>query len=117
MNVTGKTRIYAKDFDGRTSYSRSIAWHPMVDGNVDKGAWERAYEQVQFLDRAEIPDGTTIEIKDAFESGYRKRDGDVARKLIVKEYEIIEQGKPQGSRQYDDEPQGFAAFQDNDIPF
>lgn len=37
MNVTGKTKIYRKDFDGHPAYSRAITSRKFVNGV--KGDW------------------------------------------------------------------------------
>ena len=88
MNVTGKTMIFRKVFDGRISYSRSISWHPFKEGKVDNNTWERTYETVKFPKDVDIPDKTMIEVTKGFESGFTKDDGEIRRMLIVQEYKL-----------------------------
>lgn len=107
MNVTGKTKIFRKDFDGRPAYSRAISSQEYKDGQ--KGKWIREYESVQFPIGTQIEDGTIVNIKKSFEGVYESRSGEVKRKLIVQEFDID-----------DDKPvpaDGFKALQNDDIPF
>ena len=107
MNVTGRTKIWRKDFNGKPAYSRSIASQEFKDGV--KGDWIRDYEAVQFKGGADIPNGTSIEVKDGFEAVYNSRDG-VKRKLIVVSYEVLDMpSESVGS--------GFMAINDDDVPF
>lgn len=46
MNVTGKTKIFRKDFNGRPAYSRQIASREFVDGKQTDN-WIRTYESVK----------------------------------------------------------------------
>ena len=105
MNVTGKTKIYRKDFDGRPAYSRKISAQKYENGQ--KGAWIGEYEAVQFPNGTQIADGTTIEITKAFESVYENRAGEVKRKLVVMEYKFEEVNTDRA----------FTALQADDIPF
>lgn len=100
MRVTGKTRIYRKDFDGRAAYSRRIAWQEYKDGQ--KGDWLGVYETVKMPRGVDIPDGTVINITDAFESGYKKRDGSLIRQLVVMEFEIADEGQEDGFEQIEE---------------
>lgn len=101
MNVTGDTKIYRKDFDGRPSYSRCIASQEYKNGQ--KGDWIRTYEPVQFPKGTEIADRSVVRIK-GFEAVYNSKEG-VKRKLVVQEYQVM------------DEPTGFAQVREDDIPF
>ena len=55
MNVTGKTKIFRKDFDGHPAYSRAISSQEYKDGQ--KGKWIRTYESVQFPFGTQLEDG------------------------------------------------------------
>ena len=105
MNVTGKTKIYRRDFNGRPEYSRSISSREFKDGQ--KGDWIRQYESVQMPKGTDIPDKSTIDVKKGFEAVFKVND-DVRRKLVVIEYSII-----------NEQAQNVAGFEsmDNDIPF
>lgn len=107
MEVTGKTRLYRKDFDGKPAYSRSIASKEYVDGQkTDK--WINVYERVQMPKGTDIPDKTTIIVTKGFETVYRMLNGEIARKLVVMEYDTENQ---------DTGFEGFEAIQDDDVPF
>lgn len=113
MNVTGQTKIYRKDFDGRPSYSRCIASQEYKDGK--KGDWIRTYESVQFPKGTEIADRSIVEITKGFEATYNSRNG-VQRKLVVQEYRILD-APPQYYDARAEQEVGFAALNDDDIPF
>lgn len=46
MNVTGKTKIFRKDFDGRPAYSRAVSSREFKDGQQTDN-WIRTYESVK----------------------------------------------------------------------
>lgn len=101
MNVTGKTRIYRKDFDGRPSYSRKISSQEYKDGQ--KGEWISAFENVQFPKGANIPDKSDVEVK-GFEAVYKTKNGDIKRKLVVTEYQVVQEHAGFIEQSYDDMP-------------
>ena len=110
MNVTGDTKIYRKDFNGRPSYSRCIASQEYNNGQ--KGDWIRTYESVQFPKGTDIPDRSIVRIK-GFEATYNSKNG-VQRKLVVQEYKVMEyptQYKNDGSPL-----DGFSSV-DEEMPF
>lgn len=118
MNVTGKTKIYRKDFDEHPAYSRAITSRKFVNGV--KGDWNKPiYESVQFPTGTQIEDGTIVEITKAFESSFETRSGEVKRKLMVQEYTVGE--RPQNTETQpvvDDYPQTeYSALSDDDMPF
>lgn len=86
MDVTGKTKLYRKDFNGRPAYSRSIASQEYKDGQ--KGDWIRTYESVQMPKGADVADGSIVEIV-GFEAVY-KYNGEVRRKLVVTKYKVLD---------------------------
>lgn len=88
MQVTGKTKIFRKDFDGKAVYSRRIAWQEYKDGQ--KGGWLGIYEPVKMPKGVDIPDGSIIQVKEAFESGYKKKDGSLERQLIIMDFDLEE---------------------------
>lgn len=109
MNVTGRTRIFRRDFDGRPAYSRIIASQEYKDGQ--KGDWIRTYETVQMPRDTDIPDGSYIEVTAGFEAVYKSR-GEVKRKLVVTGYRVLD--APRQRQEEAELPQGFV---DSDIPF
>ena len=106
MNVSGKTKIYRKDFDGRPSYTRSVCSQEFKDGK--KGDWISTYEPVQFPKGTDIPDRSIVEVK-GFEAVYKGKDDQIKRKLVVQEYRVLDAGS--------EEPKGFSKLSDSDIPF
>ena len=124
MNITGQTKIYRKDFNGRPAYSRRIASQEYKDGK--KGEWINVYENVQFPKGADIPDGSVVEIK-GFEATYKGKSG-IGRKLVVTEYKVLDQPRKSvrnentASEDYNnntepDNMEGFTQLQDDYVPF
>lgn len=112
MNVTGDTKIYRKDFNGRPSYSRCIASQEYKDGK--KGDWIRMYEPVQFPKGTEIPDRSIVRLE-GFEAVFDSKYG-VRRKLVVQKYEIMDEPKQYYDRTAEQEVyEGFV--ETDDIPF
>lgn len=111
MDVSGKTKIWAKEFNGRTAYSRTISSREFKDGQ--QGDWIREYESVQFPKGAVIPNGSIVELK-GFEAVYKTKDA-VKRKLVVQEYNVLEHPTYEEHAQQD-AFEGFKAV-DDDIPF
>lgn len=109
MDVTGKTKIFRKDFNGRPAYSRAISSQGYKDGQ--KGDWISEWESVQFPKGTDIPDRSIVEIK-GFEAVYKSKDV-VRRKLVVKEYRVLDEGKVQTET---NQPSGYTAIEE-DIPF
>lgn len=107
MNVTGKTKIWRRDFDGKPRYSRAISAQEYKDGR--KGDWIREYEPVQFPKGTDITNGSIIDVKRGFETVYRGRDG-IKRKLVVQEFVVVDAGH--------DLPEGFQNVSaDEFVPF
>ena len=111
MDVTGKTKIFRKDFNGRPAYSRAISSQEYKDGQ--KGDWISGWESVQFPKGTDIPDRSIVEIK-GFEAVYKSKDI-VRRKLVVKEYRVLDAGEGQTETQTN-QPSGYTALEE-DIPF
>ena len=106
MDVIGKTKIFRKDFNGRPAYSRAISSRKYENGQ--KGDWLKpVYEPVQFPKDTNIADGTMVMIK-GFESTYETKEGEVKRKLVVKEYSVAEEHEAES---------GFSKLSNDDIPF
>jgi hypothetical protein len=78
MKVTGKTRIFKNEFNGRTNYSTSIS------NKKEDGTYDKMYLSVQFK-RGMETEGD-IDIKDGFLGFYKTKDGLPKVKLIVLDY-------------------------------
>lgn len=100
MDISGKTKIYRKDFDGKPTYSRRISSQEYKDGQ--KGDWVTVYEMVQFPKGTVIEDRSIVEIK-GFEATYKSKDGN-KKKTVVQEYKVIDGAE-------------HTALTDDDIPF
>lgn len=103
MDVTGKMKVFRKDYNGKPAYSRAISSQEYKDGK--KGDWITVWENVQFPKGTDIPDRSIVEVK-GFEATYKSKDGN-KRKLVVTEYNVLDEGQPQG----------FGGLSDDDIPF
>lgn len=81
MNISGKTRIYAKDFNGKKLYSTGI------NRKEEDGTYKNMYVSVQFRQGIEIEDKTTINVTNGFLSFYEDKNGMPKIKLVVLEFE------------------------------
>lgn len=102
MNVTGRTKIYRKDFDGRPAYSRGIASREFKDGQQTDN-WIRTYESVKLPKDSTLADGSIIDVKRGFESVFKSSNGEVKRQLVVLDYVLEEIDSFDGFRATDDE--------------
>ena len=84
MDISGKTRIYRKDFDGKPVYSTSISRK-----NQD-GKYENMYIQIQLPKDIVLEDKTDINITKGFISWYKTKDGLSKIKFVIMEYETEE---------------------------
>ena len=100
---TGQAMVFAKELNGRTIYSVSISRKNQND------EWENASILINFADKPEIPNKTTVDIKNAWLTFYFKKDSKIpVFYLFCNDYEILD--KP-------DVVEGFAALSDDEIPF
>lgn len=111
MDVRGKTKIYRKDFNGRPSYSRAISSQEYKDGQ--KGEWITDFETVQFPRGTDIPDRSIVEIS-GFEAVYNSKNG-IKRKLVVTEYAVMDSSDRRTIKT--DEPSGYTALSEDEVPF
>lgn len=111
MDIRGKTKIYRKDFNGRPSYSRAISSQEYKDGQ--KGDWITDFEAVQFPKGTDIQDRSIVEIS-GFEAVYKSKNG-VKRKLVVSEYAVLDSSDRRTIET--DEPSGFSALTEEEVPF
>lgn len=112
MDVTGRTKIYRRDFDGRPSYSRAISSQEYKDGQ--KGDWITVFESVQFPKGTDLADRTIVEVTNGFEATYRSKEGN-KRKLVVLEFNVLDSSDRRTIDGVD--PEGFTALSDENIPF
>lgn len=90
-NVTGQITILRKDFDGKPVYSRRIAWHPYTkEKGTDTTKWVGVYESVLFYGQVDLLDKTRINVKDGYEGGYIDKQGKPQRRLVIREYEVVD---------------------------
>ena len=110
MEVTGRTKIYRKDFDGHPAYSRIISSRKYENGQ--KGDWNKPlYVTVKFPYGTQIADGTVVNITKSFESSYENRAGEVKPMTVVQEFTI--EGTQTAQRAED----SYTALTNDDIPF
>lgn len=110
MDVTGKTKIWRNEKDGRVWYTRTIASKKYLNGKY-AGDWIRAYETVQMPKGTDLANGTLINVTKAFEA-VSEYKGKTYRKLVVMEYEVLEEGE----RETEQVSDSFEAI-DEDVPF
>ena len=81
MDVSGKMRLYRKDFENNTAYSTSIT---NKDAN---GMIKRLYVSVQLPKGVTLSDKTDINCKRGFLSFFEDKKGYQKIKIIVMEFE------------------------------
>lgn len=108
--VTGKARIYRKDFDGKPRYTTQLSKKDK-DGN-----WINGYIGIQFNKGVELPDKTDIELINAWIDFYLTKDNKTVTQIRCTEFECESQDVPRTKPP--EIPEGFAALEDDDdIPF
>lgn len=83
MKVTGKTRIFKNEYNGRLNYTTSIS------NKKEDGTYENMYLSVQFK-KGQETEGN-IEIKDGFLSFYKTKEGLPKLKVVILDYAKEEQ--------------------------
>lgn len=113
--VTGKTKIFRKDFNGKPVYSRGISSQKFENGQ--KGDWITVYENVQLPKDTILEDKTVIEFN-GFEAVYEAKDGTAKRKLVITDFRVSgdDMAKPANAISAK-AAEGFSALQNDDIPF
>ena len=111
MNISGQTKIYRKDFNGRPAYSRRISSQEYKDGQ--KGEWLNLYENGQMPKGTNIADGSIIEVTAGFEAVFRSK-GELKRKLVVTGWRLLDAPR----QEYDVTEQEYNYWkQDEETPF
>lgn len=96
MKVTGKTRIFKNEYNGRLNYTTSIS------NKKEDGTYEKMYLSVQFK-KGQETEGN-IEIKDGFLSFYKTKEGLPKLKVVILDYAKEEQND-------------FMSVDSSDLPF
>lgn len=78
MKVTGKTRIFKNEFNGKVNYSTSIS------NKKEDGTYDKMYLSVQFKKGMETEGD--IDIKDGFLSFFKTKEGLPKLKLVILDY-------------------------------
>ena len=100
MQVTGKTMIFKKEYEGKIFYSTSIR-----NKNIN-GEYTNMYLNIQLPKGIEPEDKSIIEITKGFISFYESKDGNKIPKIVALE---IKQDEPKQEENY---------FSDSDsLPF
>ena len=108
--VTGKARIYRKEYNGRVFFETQLS-------KKDKdGEWMNGYIGIQFKKGVDVPDKTDIEITKAWIDFYVK-DKKTVPFIFCLEFEADD--LPSKNNKAPDLPEGFAMLTDDesDIPF
>lgn len=77
MQISGKTRLFKKEFGERTVYSTSLS------AKKKDGQYEHMYIQVQLPKDVVVENNTDIDIADGFLSFYKNKDGLNSMILVV----------------------------------
>lgn len=106
MNVTGKAKVFAKEIEG--SSGSFTAYSIGIGSKEQDGTWINAYLPARFRKGVEVPNNTTIDIKEAFLTVQKGNDYNRPM-LMVMEFEAMPTGQQMGS--------GFRAVSEDDVPF
>lgn len=103
-NVTGTTKIFAHENNGRKNYSTALS------KKQQDGTWDYGYINVQFRKGVDISDRQRIEIKNGWLTFYKTRDGKTVPYIFVNEFEFVREELQEAM------PDNFSAIQE-DVPF
>ena len=107
MDISGKTRIYTKDFNGKKLYSTGIS------RKEQDGTYKNMYVSVQFRQGVEIEDKTDINIINGFLSFYETKEGLSKVKKVVLDFECENKKEIFEVNQITDN----AIFTNDELPF
>lgn len=85
---TERVKVFAQDYNGKTSYSLGVSSKRYVDGQRTDD-WVNGYLPIQFTQGAPS-NGQTISIDKSFLSAYEGKDGKAGIKLVVQEWSGVE---------------------------
>lgn len=106
--IDGETMIFRKDFKDRASYSTTLS------KKTKDGEWENGFIPVQFKKDVFVHNKTKINIKNAWLTFYKDKDGKTVPLIFISEFEELE--KPEEPKLPDGITE-FAALDDDDCPF
>jgi protease II len=81
LTLSGKVKVFAKDFNGRTSYSMSIGQ------KKEDNTWENMNIQLQFKQGVVIANESIVDIKHSFMTFYTTKNNEQKLKIVVMEFE------------------------------
>ena len=108
MLVTGNTRIFKKEINGKELYSTSIS------SKNQNGDWDKMYLSVQLPRNVVLENGTDINITKGFLSFYKTNEGLPKIKVVIQEFQTKDEIEERNAIQQEE------FYQDNlsqDLPF
>ena len=91
LQIVGTTRIFAKEINGKTSYSTSIS------SKKQDGTYDRMYIAVQLPKNTVLQNNTDITILEGFMSFYKSQEGLAKIKIVVMKFEKEETAEEEKS--------------------
>ena len=117
MNISGTMRIYKNNYEGRETYSTTIAKKDQF------GNYENLYISVQLPQGISLENNSKINVTKGFLSFFKTRQGLPKIKAVVQEFEAEAMQQPQGTPTgnyeqqaldyYDNQPNYYG----DDLPF
>ena len=83
MNISGKTRIFKNNFNGKDVYSTTI------NSKNLNGEWEKMYISIQLPKDVNVENGTDIDVKKGFISFFKLQNGLQKIKFVIQEMDIL----------------------------
>jgi len=112
IDVSGETKVFVKEFNGKPSYSTSIG------KKKQDGTWDNAYINLQFMKGIEIADGTKIDIQKGWLTFYINKENKPVWQIFVMEFESEDSNDiPKGSLLKGFEEVTSIEDDDDEIPF
>lgn len=115
MQISGKTMIFRKDHESRdgTWYSYSTT----VSSKRQDGSYINAFMDVKFRKGVVVENKSKINVKDGFIAAreFTANGGQTVQKpeLVILEFDLDEPVE----EEVEEEPSGFSALTDEDMPF
>ena len=107
-NISGRTRIFAKEYNGRTKYAASLG------KKNQNGGYDNGWLFVRFRKGITVKDGTDIDIKDGwltFDQYEKECKTVTVWGIFVNEFgELLDRNEYEATK-------GFSQLQGEDIPF
>lgn len=83
LNITGKIRVFRKDYNNKPSYSTAI------NKKEQDGAYSKMYVNIQFKQGIEVQNGTDINITNGFITHYKDKNGLSHIKFVIMDFEEL----------------------------